>query len=138
MTTIAPYVQDLMLTAMAGAINGGTVNQNAVLSFYTAPRPASPINGITGVLLASVLLPDPAVSGPSGQELTLLTAGLTTSVLADGKAVWARLRNKDNTTILDSSIGLVGSDSDIELEIVDLISSDILNLGNIPLSLRCP
>ncbi len=138
MTITAPYVQDLMLIAAAGAINGGTIGQNAILSIYTAPRPASPINGATGVLLASVLLPNPAAVGPNNQELTLQTAGLTTSVLADGKASWVRLKNRDNTTILDGSVGLIGSDSDVELEIVDLISTDILNLGNIPLRFRCP
>jgi len=137
MGTLAPYANDIMLVALAEAANAGDTNPNATLYIYTGPQPSSPINGATGVVLATILLPDPAVIGPNNSSLTLLLAGLTTSVIADGLAAWARFRTKDNTTVFDLTIGLIGSGADIELEVVDLKTSDILNLGNVPIRLQC-
>jgi len=138
MADLAPYVSDLMLVALANAANAGTSNPNAVLNLYTGPQPASPIDGATGILLATILLPDPAIAGPNNGDLLLLVAGLTTSVIADGRAAWARYRTRDNTTVFDLTVGLTGAGTDIELEVIDLTTSDILNLGNIPLRFQCP
>ena len=138
MADLSPFATDLMLTAFVNAANAGTANPNATLDLYTAPKPASPIDAPSGVLLATFLLPDPAISGPSNQVLTLLTGGITATVIADGRAAWARYRTKDNTTMFDGTVGLVGSGADIELEIIDLTTADILNPGNIPMRFRCP
>ena len=138
MAILAPFANDAMLSALATTVNAGTANPNATLQIYTAPRPNGPVDGATGTLLATILLPDPAMSGPVNNELLLLLSGLTTSITADGRAAWARFRTKDNTTIMDLDVGVVGSGADIELELVDLLMSDVLNLGNIPLRFECP
>lgn len=138
MANLAPYASDLMLTALANAANAGTANPNGTLNFYTNPRPSSPIDGATGVLLATILLPSPAISGPTDGALTLNLGGLTTSVIADGRVTWFRYRTKDNTTVFDGTVGLIGSGADIELELIDFTVSDILNIGNVPLRFRCP
>lgn len=138
MADLAPYASDLMLVALANAANAGTNNPNATLQFYTNPKPPTPIDGATGVLLTTILLPDPAISGPSNGVLTLNLGGLTTSVVADGRVAWFRFRTKDNTTVFDGTVGLIGSGADIELELIDFTISDILNIANVPLRFRCP
>lgn len=137
MADISPYAQDIMLQAFATASNAGSTMPNAYLNIYTAPKPMSPIDGATGLLLATFLLPDPAIIGPVEQQLLLQLGGITTTVIADGKAAWCRFRTKDNTTMFDGTVGLIGSGTDLELEEVDLKVSDIINPGNIPLRLRC-
>ena len=138
MADLSPYAQDVMLQAFANAANAGSAVPNAYLSIYTAPKPASPIDGATGLLLATFLLPSPAITGPINQTLLIELGGITTTVIADGRASWCRFRTRDNTTMFDGTVGLVGSGSDLELEIIDLTTSDIINPGNIPLRLRCP
>ena len=138
MADLAPYASDLMLVTLANAANAGTSNPNAVLNFYTNPKPATPIDGATGVLLARILLPDPSISGPNNGILTLNLGGITTSVIADGRVTWFRFRTKDSTTVFDGTVGLTGSGADLELELIDLTVSDILNIGNVPLRFRCP
>lgn len=137
MGTVSPYVNDVMLVAAATAANDGPLGGNASLTIYTAPQPATPVFGVSGIVLAQILLPDPAVVGPNNNQLLLMTAGLTTSVIADGRAAWARLRSKAGTTIMDLTIGSTGSGADVELEVIDLSTTDIINLSNIPLVLRC-
>ena len=137
MADLAPFASDLMLTALANAANAGTAQPNATLQFDSKPKPASPIEGATGNLLAAILLPAPAISGPTNGVLLLNLGGLTTSILADGRISWFRYRTRDNTTVFDGSVGLIGSGEDIELEIVDVTVSDILNIANVPLQFRC-
>lgn len=139
MTDISPYVVDAMLTEFATIANSGSAVTNATLTLYTTPAPSSTIDTPAAAqILAVVLLPDPAVIGPSDQKLIMQLSGLSTSVIIDGRASWARFRNKDNITLADFTIGLVGSETDINLEIIDLLVADILNLNDISLSFSCP
>jgi hypothetical protein len=118
-------------------MNDGASNPNAYIEIYTSPQPSSPIGAPLGVKLTTIYLPDPAVTGPSGNELTVLLGGLTAVVGADGKASWFRYYNKNGTTLFDGTVVLNSEVGDIKLSKVDLVNGDNIQISNAKFAFKC-
>lgn len=86
------------------------------MKIYTGTQPA---NGNTAVgsqtLLATIALGSTAFASAVGGAATMNTT-LATSIVATGTAAWFRIVASDGVTqVIDGSIGVTGSGSNIEL-----------------------
>lgn len=96
----------------------------AVLTFYTAPRPARGAAVTTQAVVGTATLSQPCgtVSGP-----TLSLAAIAGSAATgDGPAVWARAVDGSGAFVADFGVGVYGSGADIELEDVSPSAGELL------------
>lgn len=136
---LAPFLNDKLLETARDTMNDGTQNPNAYLEIYTAPRPSSPISAPTGTKLTTFFLPDPVVTGPVNNELTVLLSGITAIITADGEANWFRMYNKDGTTMYDGDVRLLGDPTgDIQLEETFFNNGKNLQISNSKIRFSCP
>ena len=135
---LSPYLHDRILNESKDTLNEGNVVSNAYVEIYTAPQPVSPVGAPTGTKLATMYLPDPCCTGPTNQFLTILFAGITAVVVADGKASWFRLYNKNGTTMFDGTVVKNGEVGDMQLSDVDLINGKNIQITNAILQFKCP
>lgn len=134
---MSPFFQDQCLDRARDVMNDGVVVSNAYIEIYTSPQPSSPVGAPLGMKLTTFFLPDPAVTGPIGNELAILMGGLTAVVIADGVASWFRYYNKNGTTLFDGTVVLNGQIGDIKLSKVNLINGDNIQISNAKLQFKC-
>ena len=135
--SLSPYFQDQCLDRAKEIMNDGVSVPNAYIEIYTSPKPTSPVGAPLGIKLTTIYLPDPAVTDPSNNEITILLGGLTSVVTADGKAFWFRYYNKNGTTLFDGTVVLNGEVGDIKLTNVDLLNGDIIQISKAKLAFKC-
>lgn len=134
---LAPYFHDQVLNRAKDVLNDGNLSPSAYIEIYTSPQPLSPVGAPTGVKLATFYLPDPCCIGPTNQLLTLLTANITAVVIADGKAAWFRLHNKNGTTLFDGTVVTNEQIGDMQLQTVDLINGNNIQITNAFFNFGC-
>lgn len=113
--------------AAANAI-GDLVDAGAgagTLRIYTGAQPATPNTAVTGTLLATVTLIDPAFGAASTGAKTLTDPPAATGV-ADGTAGWFRIYDSNSNAVLDGACGLSGAELNLStLTISTGVSVDI-------------
>lgn len=125
MTQLSQLIIDDFNAILVSRINAEGPDTNCILRFYTGTRPTNPAFAPTGANIIVINLPHPAIQVFS-DGLSLLTNSISTTALASGRVTWWRLTNRNSTTIMDGSIGLTGSKSDIELNTIDLEPGNII------------
>ena len=103
MISISQTLKELRFLTIASAIEAGT--PAAKLQIYTGTRPSN--NGAVtagNVLVATVLIPDPAFKSRTGTTAVINTEA-ESSVLADGTPTWARIVSGSGNTLIDMDIG---------------------------------
>lgn len=107
-------VRDARIAAIGLAIDGGS-GPHATLTIYTAPRPQSTDEAISGQI-AIVELPFSVPSALSVSGGILAFAPLSeTMATGNGEPVWARIRDRDGHTVADLDVGPPDSGADIIL-----------------------
>jgi len=106
----------------AQASSGGALTNGGFLRFYDGVQPATadtPI--VTQKMLAELRINNPAGNTMAG-EFIFGDIAPEKSAPAGGKATWYRVVKADGkSAIRDGSIGKTGSDSDIELDNINII-----------------
>lgn len=122
MMALSPAVQQARATALATALEGGT------LTFYTAPQPASGAAVTTQTALAAH--PLPATITPVDAVLSLSLAPAT--IASNGAAVWGRIVDSVGAWVMDGDCGGLASSALFKLRTTDLIQDGTL----IPLTVQ--
>jgi hypothetical protein len=105
---VAILTRDAALNAEAALLNGGT------LAFYTGTQPATPETAVTGTLLGTLTLGNPAFGASSGGMIT--ANAITGDLAADatGTAGYFRAwRSNGTTAVLDGTVGTSGADCNV-------------------------
>lgn len=94
------------------------VGANGVLNIYSGTQPASPDTAIsTQVLLATLALNATFAPPASAGVLTMNAISSGTGSVAAGSggtpAAWFRITNSGGTAVIDGTVGLTGSDLNI-------------------------
>jgi hypothetical protein len=81
-------------------------------------KPAAVSDPATGTLLATVILADPAFTGPVNGVMTLdATPVLATVGLANGAAGWFRMFDNSGDAVLDGTVSTTGGGADLEMNV---------------------
>lgn len=100
-----------LLDAGAGA---GTIK------IYTGSQPASANDAVSGTLLATFTLADPAFGNAAAGVATLASTPRTTAAVAAGTAGWFRAADSTGATVFDGSVTATAGGGQIELNTTTL------------------
>lgn len=93
-------------------VGAGTV------AVYSGGKPAAVSDPATGVLLATLILADPAFTGPVNGVMTLdATPVLATVGVANGAAGWFRMFDNSGDAVLDGTVTATGGGGDLEMNV---------------------
>jgi hypothetical protein len=112
----------------------GSANPAAYIEFRSAPRPSSPDETATGVLLAAMYMASPAFQNFVNGSAISNTISPDTSIDNTGIASWFRIYNKDGEAVFDGNITAQGEGGEIELENISLVEGAYLAISSLRLS----
>lgn len=112
-TRIATAARNAAADAVVDLLDGGT--GAGTIKIYTGTQPASAQDAVSGTLLATITLTDPAFGAASTGVATLAGTPLSGTGVAAGTAGWARLADSAGATVLDGSVTATGGGGQIEL-----------------------
>ncbi len=125
---IALSTRNAILDAVAAQIDAGS--GAGTIAIYTGAQPANADAAATGTLLVTFTLADPAFAAATGSTLTLdADPDLVAAAVATGTAGWARVRDSDNNTVFDGSVGTSGSGQDFTLTTTSIVSGQNVTLS---------
>ena len=102
---LASQMADTITTAVDAGAAAGT------LKVYTGSKPAKPEDAVTGTLLATFTLVDPAAAAAvSGVATWDFDPAVTATVATSGTAGWFRVADSDGNAVFDGSCGTSGAD----------------------------
>ena len=104
---ISTSARNAAADAIADLVDAGT--GAGTLRIYTGTQPATPNTAVTGTLLATVTLVDPAFGAASTGVVTLADPGSVTGA-ADGTAGWFRVYDSDSNAVFDGACGTSGAE----------------------------
>lgn len=79
------------------------------LKIYTGSQPATADTAVSGTLLATFTLSNPAFGSASSGVITLSGTPKTVAAVASGSAGYFRIANGSGTSVLDGSVGTSGN-----------------------------
>ena len=119
-------IAELVLNAEAEAfitlLDGGTCE------LRTGVQPATITDPVTGILLATIVLPATALSAPATGGTAILASTIAVAAIADGTVGYARFKKSDNSTVFDGAVTLSGGGGDVLATAVALLISDLVNI----------
>ena len=116
--SLANAVRTLMVDALVDSVDGGSPG---TIKIYDGTRPANPDASITGTLLATVTLANPAFGAGSNGVATLSDPAAVTAV-ATGTATHFRAANSGGTAKFDGSVTATGGGGDLTLATTSITS----------------
>lgn len=110
--TLATAVASDMADAVIAAASAGA--GAPTLKVYTGSKPANVETAVTGTLLATFTLTDPAAAAAAAGVATFdFDPDISATVAADGTAGYFRIADSDGTGVLDGTVGTSGADFNV-------------------------
>ncbi|AAQ96487.1 hypothetical protein [Vibrio phage VP16T] len=126
-------IRNQRLSVVSTAADAG--DGAALIRIYDGTRP--PTGGQVTNLLAQLEMSDPAFNAPANGSMTARAITPEGSTPIGGTATWFRIVDSEGNFVLDGDVGLNGSNSEIELSDVNILSNQevriatmIINDGN--------
>ena len=116
--SLANTVRTTLCNALVDSVDGGAPG---TIKIYDGSRPANPNAAITGVLLATVTLINPAFGAAASGVATLADPAAVVAV-ATGTATHFRAANGATTVICDGSVTATGGGGDLTLATTSITS----------------
>lgn len=129
---IGGYPRALALGAITG-IFAGSEGGPAKIRVYTGAQPANPDAAVTGTLLVTFTLSDPAFTntadiGGGTATQAQLQAVAAASAVATGVAGWFRLYDGNDNGWIDGTVGAAGSGANLILSSTSLTSAGSVSI----------
>lgn len=120
--------------ALNDLIDNGSITPAPYLEIRTGSRPANPDTPATGILLVTINLPISGFGSFSNGRAIISNVNASIAIQNDGQAGYFRIYNRDREAILDGSIGLTGSASDLLFDRVDFSTGGSIAITNLSIS----
>lgn len=117
--TLATTARDAITNALVDLLDAGAAA--GTLKIYSGTRPANPGAAITGTLLATVTLIDPAFGNSATGAATLSDPAAVTAV-ATGTATHFRAADSNGNAVMDGKVTATGGGGDLELATTSITS----------------
>ena len=117
--SLANTARTAMCDALVDLLDAGA--GAATLKIYSGTRPANPDTAITGTLLATVTLIDPAFGNAATGVATLADPASVTAA-ATGTATHFRAADSTGAAVMDGDVTATGGGGDLELATTSITS----------------
>lgn len=114
---LATATQNTMSDSVDALINTGGAG---TIKIYSGTQPANANASITGTLLATFTLDNPAFGASSSGVITLSGTPLSTTGVAAGTATHFRCANGSAATVFDGSVTATGGGGQLQLNSVSI------------------
>src|SRR5438132_4939126 len=121
MMTISTKVHEALLREVLVQCGAGKAGGKGVISFYEAPRPASPNDVVRQLPLASVPIRRDSIQVEEGEGGCCCNEGV---VHRAGQANWARV-TRDGAVVMDMDVGMPPAKASILLNNTALVNGAI-------------
>lgn len=110
--------------ALAPLMNGGTIN------LYSGTQPVNANTALSGnTLLVSFTFGSPAFGSAVAGVITANAIASATAI-ATGTATFARIQQSNGTVLMDTTVGLAGSGSGINLNSTTIVDGSLIPLNS--------
>lgn len=104
--TLSAGAGSAMVDALVDRLDGGSAG---TIKIYSGVRPSTPDDAVSGTLLATFTLGNPAF-GNAAAKSAALSAVASVTAAATGTAAWFRAANSAGTAQFDGTVGTAGAD----------------------------
>lgn len=128
-TRLAALSRNAACDAVVDRVDIGT--GSGLIEIRSGAQPATPDTAVSGTLLATVALAEPAFSSAASGVATLLGTPYTATFVAAGVAGWFRVWDGTSGTrlaVFDGSITATGGGGDMQLSDVNIASGVTLTI----------
>lgn len=125
---LATTARNAAASAVVGLLDAGPAA--GTLAIRSGTMPATPQTAVTGTLLATVTLSDPAGGAPSTGVVTIADPASVTGV-GDGTASWARFFDSTGAAVMDADVTATGGGGSITLSTTTISTGVTVDLGAI-------
>lgn len=115
-------------SAVIGLLDAGT--GAGTIQIRSGTMPATPQTAVTGTLLATVVLADPAGGAAATGAVTIADPAAVTGV-GDGTATWARFLDSSGNTVMDCDVTATGGGGAITLSTATISTGVTVDMGAI-------
>lgn len=122
-------------TALRNRIDAGTTNPGAVFEFYAGAIPASMGLAITATKLGTLTCANPCGTVASG-VLTFSPIAQDDAADAGGTAGWVRVLDRDGVEVLYLTVGMVGSNADVEMPSTTVVAGGPLRITSASITVQ--
>ncbi|MFD4474687.1 hypothetical protein ACFWPU_01020 [Streptomyces sp. NPDC058471] len=104
---LSAALANALANAVDDTVNGGPAG--GTVKIYTGTQPATADTAVSGTLLATFTMSDPAFGNAASGVITLAGVPLTVAAAATGTAGWFRISDSTGASVLDGSVGTSGN-----------------------------
>ena len=127
---LATTARNAAADAIVDLLDVGSTNAAGKIEIRSGAQPADPQTAVTGTLLATVVLANPAAGNATTGTATI-TDPVSVTGVGDGTATWARFYNRNNTAVMDCDVTATGGGGTITLSTTTISTGVTLDLGAI-------
>jgi hypothetical protein len=125
---LATTARNAACDAVVDALDVGTTNAAGKIEIRSGTMPADPQTAVTGTLLATVVLSNPAAGNAATGVATITDPAAVTGV-GDGTATWARFYNRNNAAVFDVDVTATGGGGTLTLSTTTISTGVTFDLG---------
>lgn len=129
---LATATRNAAAAAVAALVDAGPAA--GTIKIYTGAQPANADTAASGTLLATVVLGDPAFSGPSGGTATGADPAAVTPA-ASGTAGWFRMADSTGATVLDGDVTDSGGTGTMKLSSTALVTGTPVDITSLTITM---
>ena len=127
--------RNAMGTTLNDIIDSGSVKPHAYIEIRTGTRPASPDVPATGTILVVLDMPTGGFGIFENGRAVIQVISADLAILNDGIASYFRIYNRDSSPILDGTVGLYNSGSDLVFDRIDFVAGGSVSLTNLAIAM---
>lgn len=117
--SISTAARNAAVSAVAGLVDADV--GPGTIDIRSGSKPAAVSDPVTGTLLATLTLADPAFTGPVAGVMTLdATPALATVGVANDAAGWFRMFDNSGDAIMDGTVSTAGGGGDLEMNVTNI------------------
>lgn len=127
---LATTARNAAADAVVDLLDVGTTNAAGKIEIRSGTQPTDPQTAVTGTLLATVVLSNPAAGNAATGAATITDPASVTGV-GDGTATWARFYNRNNAAVMDCDVTATGGGGSITLSTTTISTGVTVDIGAI-------
>lgn len=127
-TRLSDALRNAMANQLTALLDAGT--GAGYFEIRTGSQPATPATAVSGTLLATVTLDDPAFGAASAGVATIADPASVNAV-ATGTAGWARFYDSDDNAVLDGEVTVTGGEGLVRLSSLSITSGNPVDISGV-------
>lgn len=135
MISISLAARNAAGNAIVNLVDAGSTYPNGYFEIRTGTKPATPQDGASGTLLATLSFSFPAFGSFASGSATANAISPDTNVDATGTAGWFRVYDRNGNAVFDGTVTITGGGGDIEFDNVNFIAAGTVQITSMTITM---